>query len=91
MSGPESEREASAGSWDDRLLPLLSDDWQSADTLAARLHANHFTVLARLKDMMRRNLVERRIVPNAAGKKHAGRPLQQAEFRRTVPGRERPS
>ena len=49
-------------SWDDRLLPLLTDEWQSADVLAARLHAKHFTVLARLKDMMRRNLVERRIV-----------------------------
>jgi hypothetical protein len=74
--------EASASSWDDRLLPLLSDDWQSADVLAARLRAKHFTVLARLKDMMRRNLVERRIVQHPA-KKHAGRPLQQAEFRRT--------
>jgi predicted ArsR family transcriptional regulator len=69
-------------SWDDRLLPLLTQEWQSADALAARLHANHYTVLARLKDLMRRNLVERRIVQNAAGKKHAGRPLQQAEFRR---------
>ncbi len=71
-------------SWDDRLLPLLTDEWQSADALAARLHAKHFTVLARLKDMMRRNLVERRIVQNTSGKKHAGRPLQQAEFRRTL-------
>jgi predicted ArsR family transcriptional regulator len=69
-------------SWDDRLLPLLSEDWQSTDALAARLHAKPFTVLARLKDMMRRNLVERRIVQSTAGKKHAGRPLQQAEFRR---------
>ncbi len=74
-------------SWDDRLLPLLTDDWQSADALAARLHAKHFTVLARLKDLLRRNLVERRIVPNAAGKQHAGRPLQQAEFRRAQLGR----
>lgn len=80
--GSDAEDGGSAASWDDRLLPLLSDEWQSADVLAARLHAKHFTVLARLKDMMRRNLVERRIVQNAAGKKHAGRPLQQAEFRR---------
>jgi predicted ArsR family transcriptional regulator len=76
----------SPSSWDDRLLPILTDEWQSADALAARLHAKQFTVLARLKDMMRRNLVERRIVPNAAGKKHAGRPLQQAEFRRVQLG-----
>ena len=87
MSGSQPADDGSGASWDDRLLPLLSDEWQSADALAARLHANHFTVLARLKDMMRRNLVERRIVPNAAGKKHAGRPLQQAEFRRIVLGR----
>jgi predicted ArsR family transcriptional regulator len=87
VSDSEAAGEAGASSWDDRLLPLLTDEWQSADALAARLHAKHFTVLARLKDMMRRNLVERRIVPNAAGKKHAGRPLQQAEFRRVNLGR----
>ena len=74
-------------SWDDRLLPLLTDDWQSADALATRLGAKPFTVLARLKDMMRRNLVERRIVKNAAGKMYAGRPQQQAEFRRVPLGR----
>lgn len=89
MSGSQPGDDETGASWDDRLLPLLSDEWQSADALAARLHANHFTVLARLKDMMRRNLVERRIVPNATGKKHAGRPLQQAEFRRLALGRTR--
>jgi predicted ArsR family transcriptional regulator len=73
---------ATDGNWDDRLLPILKDEWQSVDVIAARLHANHFTVLARLKDLLRRNLVERRIVQHAV-KKHAGRPLQQAEFRRT--------
>ena len=77
----KSDEGESDSSWDDRLLPLLTNEWQSADTLAARLHTKHFTVLARLKDMMRRNLVERRIV-NSAVKKHAGRPVQQAEFRR---------
>ncbi|GEM_PF-1187095 len=82
-----SDFETAGASWDDRLLPLLTDEWQSADALAARLHTKHFTVLARLKDMLRRNLVERRIVPNAVGKKHAGRPLQQAEFRRVKLGR----
>lgn len=88
MPGPTDDSAADA-SWDDRLLPLLTDDWQSADVLAARLGAKQFTVLARLKDMMRRNLVERRIVQNTSGKKHAGRPLQQAEFRRISlgPGR----
>ncbi len=86
---PGSPGETAAKSWDDRLLPLLSDEWQSADRLAARLDAKPFTVLARLKDMMRRNLVERRIVQHAT-KKHAGRPLQQAEFRRVDLGRARP-
>jgi hypothetical protein len=73
--------DAAASSWDDRLLPLLTADWQSVDALAARAHAQQFTVLARLKDMLRRNLVERRIVKHPT-KKHAGRPVQQAEFRR---------
>ncbi|HEV3088713.1 MAG TPA: hypothetical protein VGX96_15995 [Candidatus Elarobacter sp.] len=72
-------------SWDDRLSPLLSDDWVSAEALAAKLSAKPFTVLARLKDMMRRNLVERRIVKHPT-KMHAGRPLQQAQFRRTQLG-----
>ncbi|MEA2667019.1 MAG: hypothetical protein QOI11_3963 [Candidatus Eremiobacteraeota bacterium] len=85
----DADDDASASSWDDRLLPLLSDDWQSADAVAARLGAKQFTVLARLKDMMRRNLVERRIVQHPT-RKHAGRPLQQAEFRRLDLGRARP-
>lgn len=65
-------------SWDDRLRPILTADWQSVDTIARRLGAENFTVLARLKDMMRRNLVERRIVK----KKRGGRAIEQAEFRR---------
>jgi len=68
-------------SWDARLLPLLSDQWQSAEALAARAGGPHHTVLARLKDLLRRNLAERRIVKHPT-KSHAGRPLQQAEFRR---------
>ncbi len=74
-------------SWDDRLRPVLSDEWQSAEHIAARLHAKSFTVLARLKDMMRRNLVERRIIkkkPTSTpkGKGRVGASVQVAEFRR---------
>jgi predicted ArsR family transcriptional regulator len=76
-------------SWDDRLLPLITDDWVSVEAIAARLHAPAFTVLARLKDLMRRNLVERRIV-NHPTKMHAGRPLAQAQFRRMSFGRPSP-
>jgi predicted ArsR family transcriptional regulator len=80
--------------WDDRLRNVLTDDWQSADAIAARLNAKHFTVLARLKDMMRRNLVERRIVKKKAsvpaGKGRTGQALQQAEFRRIPLGRQTP-
>jgi hypothetical protein len=76
---PSNETDAA---WDDKLLPLLTDQWQSAESLASRIGDNHFTVLARLKGMLRRNLVERRIVKHPT-KSHAGRPLQQAEFRRT--------
>lgn len=74
-------------SWDDRLRPLLTDSWQSAGAIAARLGAKQFTVLARLKDMMRRNLVERRIVKKPIG---VGKTLQQAEFRRVQLGRADP-
>jgi hypothetical protein len=78
-------------SWDDRLRKMLTDEWQSADVIAARLNAKQFTVLARLKDMMRRNLVERRIVKKAtsvpAGKGRVGKAVQQAEFRRMPLGR----
>jgi predicted ArsR family transcriptional regulator len=69
-------------SWDDRLLPLMTDAWVSPEALAARLGAKPFTVLARLKAMMRRNLVERRLVKHPT-KMHAGRPVAQAQFRRT--------
>ncbi|BDE06405.1 hypothetical protein WPS_16810 [Vulcanimicrobium alpinum] len=75
--------EGTESSWDERLLPLLSSEWQRVDALAARLRAPSHTVLARLKDMMRRNLVERRIV-NDTTKMFAGRPQQRAEFRRTL-------
>ena len=64
------------------MLKLVNDEWQSAESFAARLHAKPFTVLARLKDFMRRSLVERRIVKHPT-KMHAGRPVQQAQFRRT--------
>ncbi len=84
MSELENDDETS---WDDRLRPVLSDEWQSAEHIAARLHAKSFTVLARLKDMMRRNLVERRIVkkkPTSVpkGKGRVGASVQVAEFRR---------
>ena len=77
----------SESSWDDRLRKWLTDDWKSAELIAAQLEAKQFTVLARLKDMMRRNLVERRIVkkkPTSTpkGKGRVGASVQVAEFRR---------
>jgi Mn-dependent DtxR family transcriptional regulator len=78
-------------SWDDRLRHVLTDEWQSSEMIAARLHAKPFTVLARLKDMMRRNLVERRLVKKAtsvpAGRGRVGKAIQTAEFRRMPIGR----
>ncbi|HEV8021843.1 MAG TPA: hypothetical protein VGP41_11300 [Candidatus Lustribacter sp.] len=74
-------------SWDDRLRGVLTSEWQSSEHIAARLHAKPFTVLARLKDMMRRNLVERRLVSKAqpipGGKGRVGKATQVAQFRRT--------
>jgi len=65
-------------SWDDRLRTVLTDEWQTSELIAARLHAKSFTVHARLKDMMRRNLVERRIVKKPRG----NTTISTAEFRR---------
>ena len=59
----EARRAEFQASWDDRLMPLLTDEWQSADDLAKRLNTALSKPCSRgLKDMMRRNLVERRIV-----------------------------
>ena len=85
----ESDEESS---WDDRLRPMLSDEWKSVELIAAQLGAKQFTVLARLKDMMRRNLVERRIVKKKPastpkGKGRVGASIQVAEFRRMPLGR----
>jgi DNA-binding HxlR family transcriptional regulator len=82
-------------SWDDRLRTKLTDDWKSAELIAAQLNAKQFTVLARLKDMMRRNLVERRIVkkkPTSVpkGKGKVGASIQTAEFRRMQIGAKKP-
>jgi hypothetical protein len=81
-------------SWDDRLRAVLTEDWQSSELLAAKLHAKPFTVLARLKDMMRRNLVERRLVNKTqaipSGKGRVGKATQTAQFRRTPLGRTPP-
>ncbi len=79
--------------WDARLGPLLTDEWQSANAIADELGAKQATVLARLKDMMRRGLVERRIVkeprpaarekaPAKAGRARRPTTLYRAEFRR---------
>jgi hypothetical protein len=81
-------------SWDDRLRNVLSNEWQSSEHLAAKLHAKPFTVLARLKDMMRRNLVERRLVNKTqsipSGKGRVGKATQTAQFRRMPIGRSTP-
>ena len=76
--------------WETRLGPLLTDEWQSADALALRLGAKQATVLARLKDMIRRKLAERRIVekprppakPTKKRKSKRRMNIYQAEFRR---------
>jgi hypothetical protein len=76
--------------WEMRLGPLLTDEWQSSDALALKLGAKQATVLARLKDMMRRNLAERRIVekprppakPTKKRKSKRRMNIYQAEFRR---------
>lgn len=71
----EARRAAFQASWDARLLPLLTTEWQSSVSLALRLGEKPATVLERLKDMLDRSLVERRVVkavpskPTKSGKR----------------------
>jgi hypothetical protein len=55
-------RAAFQATWDSRLLPLLTPEWQSSVAIAKLLGEKPATVLERLKDMLERNLVERRVV-----------------------------
>ena len=55
-------RAAFQAGWDSRLLPLLTTDWQPSAAIAEAIGEKPATVLERLKDMLDRNLVERRVV-----------------------------
>jgi hypothetical protein len=74
-SPSEARRAAFQASWDARLLPLLTQEWQSSASIALRLAEKPATVLERLKDMLERRLVERRVVkavpskPTKSGKR----------------------
>jgi hypothetical protein len=71
----DARRAAFQAGWDSRLLPLLTPQWQSSVSLAKSLGEKPATVLERLKDMLDRNLVERRVVkavpskPTKSGKR----------------------
>ncbi|HEY5348500.1 MAG TPA: hypothetical protein VIJ64_02175 [Candidatus Lustribacter sp.] len=68
-------RAAFRAGWDSRLLPLLTAEWQSSAAIANALGEKPATVLERLRDMLDRQLVERRIVkavpskPTKSGKR----------------------
>ena len=90
---PQERRAIFRAGWDARLTPLLSDEWQSADAIAARLNEAKPKVLERLKCMSTRDLAERRIVrlkpepkPGVVLKKRKKRPRvhslrMEAQFR----------
>lgn len=84
----EARRAAFRAGWDARLLPLLSNEWQASTAIAKLLGEKPATVLERLKDMLERQLVERRVVkavpsrPTKSGKRpriHTAR--FEAQFR----------
>ena len=56
-------------------MPVLTHEWQSSVSIAKLLGEKPATVLERLKDMLDRNLVERRVVkavpskPTKSGKR----------------------
>jgi DNA-binding MarR family transcriptional regulator len=63
---PDERRARHRSEWEARIIPALSTEWQSAATIAAALGAKAATVHERLNDMLKKNLVERRIVTNRA-------------------------
>jgi len=71
----DERRAAFRAGWDRRLLPMLTAEWQSSVTIAKALGEKPATVLERLKDMLDRDLVERRVVkavpskPTKSGKR----------------------
>jgi hypothetical protein len=71
----DARRAAFRAGWDARLLPRLTPQWQSSAAIALALGEKPATVLERLKDMLDRNLVERRVVkavpskPTKSGKR----------------------
>jgi hypothetical protein len=68
-------RAAFQAGWDARLLPLLTAQWQSSVVIAKAVGEKPATVLERLKDMLDREIVERRVVkavpskPTKSGKR----------------------
>jgi hypothetical protein len=81
-------RAAFRAGWDARLLPLLSPEWQASTAIAKALGEKPATVLERLKDMLDRELIDRRVVkavpsrPTKSGKRpriHTAR--FEAQFR----------
>jgi hypothetical protein len=64
--------------WDARLRTALTFEWQSSKQIATTLNATHGTVLERLKDMMRRGLVERKLVRERAAPRLDGLKAQRA-------------
>jgi hypothetical protein len=71
----DARRAAFQAGWDARLLPLLTKEWQPSVAIATAVGEKPATVLERLKDMLERNLVERRVVkavpskPTKSGKR----------------------
>ncbi|HEV8020259.1 MAG TPA: hypothetical protein VGP41_03280 [Candidatus Lustribacter sp.] len=84
----DERRAAFQAGWDQRILPLLTAEWQPSGAIAKALGEKPATVLERLKDMLERDLVERRVVkavpskPTKSGKRpriHTAR--FEAQFR----------
>lgn len=84
----DARRAAFRAGWDARLLPVLTPEWQASSAIAKTLGEKPATVLERLKDMLDRELVDRRVIkavpsrPTKSGKRpriHTAR--FEAQFR----------
>jgi len=71
----DARRAAFQAGWDARLLPLLTPQWQPSGVIAKAAGEKPAKVLERLKDMLDREIVERRVVkavpskPTKSGKR----------------------
>jgi predicted ArsR family transcriptional regulator len=91
LAGDDADRAAQRAeyraAWEARIVPVLTNAWQSSAAIAAALAAAPNPVHERLTDLAKRGAIERRIVrvadtrPVRKNRRHRHMRRPQAEFR----------